>query len=312
MSNFGIIKEKLLDLANYKEVFTVKSKTTIFNESLLLALDDAVIIEKLRGILSDCTKPNIPKAQAHPDEQLESGHLETIATLKKEREALEEKNSALQVALEEDRHMLQTIQQELKREIQHLQMENNNLNGQLQGAVQQHTVAVATEKKNYTTLLTAYRQLEQVSNELQKRLTAIDQEQSAFNIYQNLPLEIRANLRGIFKRDTYENFVACCVQRDSIDALWLYIKGRIFNGELDHLDALRQIWIYAIDCYNGIFDSQMLALDSAAPGIRFDSEHHLRTPDSTASGVVECCLLPGCVICGNQKILQKAIVKVIP
>lgn len=141
-------------------------------------------------------------------------------------------------------------------------------------------------------------------------LKKLELEQQMFNNYKNLPPDIKTSLKGIFKAETYENFIACGCQRSNIDTLWEFIKNRTVNMELSHLTELNEIFVYFIELFNGVSSNPVLKIQDVAIGEAFDTAEHIRTKNGKSSGKIAEVYLAGYQNILNNKILNKAIVRV--
>ena len=130
-------------------------------------------------------------------------------------------------------------------------------------------------------------------------------------IFTNLDISIKNDLKGIFKNETYENFIACGCQKENINTLWEFIKSRISKDKYDQLDDLNKIFIYFIECYNSISNTPTLSIQTVEIGDIFDTSLHIRDQNSKSSGKITNIYLFGYQNAINKKIMNKSIVRVI-
>lgn len=135
--------------------------------------------------------------------------------------------------------------------------------------------------------------------------------QGAFLDFLVLPQGVRLALRGIFKQDTFDNFVACGSQRDNIEALWDFIKFRIMDCNLEALETLVKILYFCQDTFNGTAEQPLLLRDEIAAGDPFDVTRHIRTPDGKVSGTVGEVMLLGYTNASTRGVIRKTIVRVV-
>lgn len=163
----------------------------------------------------------------------------------------------------------QTCKQTYESEIAQLQSKNKNLEG-----------SFLTLEGECSTLKGALFSARAV-------ISGYEKEQEMFRIYQDLSPSVKEGLCRVFHQGTFENFVACCAQKDTAEALWLFTKTRIFFNELTDLEQLDLIFRYSIQCHNSTSETPILHLVEGDTGSRFDNEFHLGTPDSKKAGTVD-------------------------
>lgn len=131
-----------------------------------------------------------------------------------------------------------------------------------------------------------------------------------FNKLNALPEEIKKVLSGIFKKEEYENFLACGCQRENIDALWETIMFRVMASNYDSIQTLVELLLYFINLYNDISDRPALKIQDIKIDDEFDSSIHIRNPESKTSGKITEIILPGYVVVATDNVVKKSIVKV--
>lgn len=196
---------------------------------------------------------------------------------------------------------------------------------------QQAQEEIQSKQREISRLQVAYKDLERVSTDLQRDITSLnldksvlqgdlrnaqtlvkkyEEEQKSFLLYKNLSPSLKSSLKNVFHQETFENFVACCAQKETMESLWLFTKTRIFNGEMESVEALREIFRFSVLCHNGTSEIPVIHLIEGTMGTEFDSEYHLGTPDSSRAGQIEKSLFDGYAVGKDQKTKQKAVVMV--
>lgn len=235
------------------------------------------------------------KSQLEAHRQQESAvYNETISKHKKDADHLiqlqhQQHNQDISTLKQQAQGEIQTKQQEISRledKNRNLQQENTGLRSEISGLQNDLRTAQALVQK-------------------------YEQEQKSFLLYKNLSPSLKTSLKNVFHQETFENFVACCAQKDTIESLWLFTKTQIFNGEMESVDALEEIFRFSVACHNGTSESPVIHLIEGATGTSFDNEIHLGTPDSSRAGQIEKSLFAGYAVGRDKKVKQKAIVVVV-
>ena len=135
-----------------------------------------------------------------------------------------------------------------------------------------------------------------------------------FYQYQNMTEQSKGALQGIFKGESFEEFLACGVQPANIDALWEFARNVALNETLndnrDDLEILGELILYFVHLYNGTNDSPVLSFLSPKVGEAFDTDQHIRTRDSRPAGVISEILLDGLANAYTGEVIKKAVVKI--
>lgn len=145
---------------------------------------------------------------------------------------------------------------------------------------------------------------------LSEQLDAFQSKQHCFQQYEALSPQLKENLSSVYLEDTYENFIACSAQKETVDALWMLGKTLIFQGDLSQIETIEELFQFAIHCHNSTSKTQIFHLVDGIEGGEFDTDCHISTPDSKKAGEIQRCLLPGYALGKDKKIKQKAIVVV--
>lgn len=154
---------------------------------------------------------------------------------------------------------------------------------------------------------------EDIKNEKQNVLNELEQIKSCqymFDIYKSLENSTKEDLKGVFKQETFENFISCGCQKSNIDTIWEFTKNLIINNKFNELEKLNDILDYFINKYNDISSKPTLAIQDVKIGMEFDTSLHIKTQDSKPSGKISEIYLIGYFNTINQKIINKTIVRV--
>ena len=131
-----------------------------------------------------------------------------------------------------------------------------------------------------------------------------------FYQYQKLTDSSKEALQGIFKGESFEEFLACGVQPANIDALWEFSRNEALNENETDLEILGELIVYFVHLYNGTNDSPVLNFLSPNVGEAFDIDQHIRTRDSKPAGVISEILLTGLTNAYTGDVIKKAVVKI--
>lgn len=141
-------------------------------------------------------------------------------------------------------------------------------------------------------------------------ISKFEKEQENFRLYQGFPDTIKVELKNVFRENTFENFIACCSQKETIESLWTFTKTRIFNDNLEYLKELSSIFAFSVHCHNSTWETPVIHLVEGKEGDRFNTLSHIGTPNSNKAGTVEEVLFSGYAVGKDMKVKQKAIVVV--
>jgi hypothetical protein len=131
-----------------------------------------------------------------------------------------------------------------------------------------------------------------------------------FYQYQGLSEQSREALSGVFKGDSFEEFLACGVQPANIDTLWEFARNQALEGRLDDLPVLGQIIAYFVELYNGTNESPILAFQQVSVGDSFDVDLHIRTQSSKAAGAISSIILTGLTNAFTGEVIKKTVVEI--
>lgn len=180
------------------------------------------------------------------------------------------------------------------------------------------TVQFQKETEELQAKLTALehtlRQTEENRNEYKKKyfqFKGIFQKQThIFYQYQKLSTQSYEALSGIYKGNSFEEFLACGVQPGNIDALWEFARNEALKNNYDDVTILEQMIIYFVNLYNGTNESPILAFQQVCPGDAFDPDCHIRTQESKAAGAISNVILTGLTNAFTGEVIKKAVVEI--
>ena len=149
---------------------------------------------------------------------------------------------------------------------------------------------------------------ERLKEELERYRNICDKELDIYQMYQNLPDNTKASLKGIFKDDSFKGFIACGVQEKSIVNFWEYLKNEIIEGRNSDIDNL-------IEIFNFLFDRFLLAYpiykrEQVEIGEEFDTQRFINADSTTPSGRIKEVILFGWINEKTGKIIKKSIVRI--
>lgn len=142
------------------------------------------------------------------------------------------------------------------------------------------------------------------------KLTAIQEEFAIFYRFQSLSPRTREELQEYFKGDTLTSFLACGVQRECFENLWMFVKQRIMDGNTEELEILTELVYYFLDLFNSTYNSPVFELQTVNQNESFDALKHTRTADGSVSGRIETVLLRGYSNVNTGRRIRSSIVKV--
>lgn len=276
---------------------------------LLDELDNPDVVAKIKTIINE-TASNSPISKelaeltAPVNKELEIQN----QNLREQNRAISEQNRAIS----EQSRTISDENRSLVEQNRSLNERNHSLTEQLDTALMEVTklkkiaINLKKEKNEYMnkngSLLDEHKK---IASKVQK----FEYDQNMFRLFTSLNQEVKSSLRGIFKVDTYENFIACGAQRSNIDSLWDFAKNRVQKQQFDEIETLNQILLYFIDIFNQTSNSPTIKIQEVAIGTNFDTEAHIKSSDSVKpAGTINKIYLIGYQNYSNDKILNKAIV----
>ena len=156
------------------------------------------------------------------------------------------------------------------------------------------------------------KQLEKSKNEINNLLINEKEKykniSNIYRIYKNLTYETKEEIKGIFKKESVENFLFCGAQFENLQMLWDYIKNKIIENKSTDVDNLKLIFDYFFDQYNKIHDEEIYSRLYVNKNDEFDTDIHTRSSESKASGYVKEILLVGYKNKYTNNIERKSVV----
>lgn len=131
-----------------------------------------------------------------------------------------------------------------------------------------------------------------------------------FYQYQHLSAQSKEALSGVFRGDSFEEFLACGVQPGNIDTLWEFSRNQALEENLKDVEILEQIIAYFVRLYNGTNESPILAFQKVNVGDSFDADLHIRTQKSKAAGTITKILITGLTNAYTGEVIKKTVVEV--
>lgn len=163
--------------------------------------------------------------------------------------------------------------------------------------------------------------MQKQSNDLKMKLKRTEKQLSGFvnvfgrfysmlEVYDNLSENHKNALKGIFKEDTPDSWIAAGVQPDNIDSLWEYTRMQIMNRKYKELEGLGSLVYYFLDLYNSTRSTPIFTLQEVSAGDMFDVDSHIRTSDSKAAGRISQVYLYGYVNVNTDTVIKRSVVMV--
>lgn len=128
--------------------------------------------------------------------------------------------------------------------------------------------------------------------------------------YQALSPQNKDCLKGIFKSERPEVFIAAGAQLENIAALWEYVKMQIMSRKYENIKEMSRLVYYFIRLYNQTRETPVLKLQDVTEGDLFDAGNHIRTSDSKASGKIQKIYLYGYEYSATNAIVKRSVVMV--
>lgn len=152
------------------------------------------------------------------------------------------------------------------------------------------------------------KQRDEYKNGYSKFIKVFRKQTKYFYEYQRLSEKSKEALSGIFRQDSFENFLACGVQPDNIDALWEFTKNEAMQNNIDDVNILNEIIGYFVRLYNDTNETPVLELQQVNEGDMFDIDMHIRTPESKTAGNIQQVILGGLTNAYTGAVIKKAVV----
>lgn len=131
-----------------------------------------------------------------------------------------------------------------------------------------------------------------------------------YDMFNSLPSETIKVLRGIFKKECLESFIACGVQQSNLNSLWEYMKSEVMSNRFEHIQKLSEIHGYFFELLNQTDDEPRYRWQNVNVGECFDVEKYTRAKDGKAAGNISQIYLIGYESVITGKVIKKSIVKI--
>ena len=172
-------------------------------------------------------------------------------------------------------------------------------------------------KSSETTILTLKAEHDKLQAEYDLLKKANDEEQKirqpyseAFRLFQELPPEMRENMRGILRGENVNQFIFVGMQEENIGRLWDFCANEA-KRKSEHTEKLSKIfWFLFEKCQQQLHDSPTYEKATIAVGDKFDEDLSTRDGDSAPLGKISKIWLYGYNRCIGNKVVKKSIVHV--
>lgn len=250
-------------------------------DELLKLLDDKEIQDAIKKIVS--------KNSINNSHELDEAN--------KEIEVLEKLVAKLKSCLRKEEVKSNTLNQELKTKQEELSELNNTIKN-----------AKTKLNKIETELSKANAKNNQLVDEVEDYKKQFDVELNMFKLYNNLSKETKTSLKGIFKDDSFEGFIACGLQEKNIHSLWDYIKSELIEDSNEDNENLVKIFNFFFVKYEmayPIYKVQNIKKDED-----FNTDLHIKDSQSSVSGKIKEVLLKGWVNTKMNNVVRKSVVNI--
>lgn len=133
---------------------------------------------------------------------------------------------------------------------------------------------------------------------------------NAYQLYLQVSPAGRNAIKGIFKEDNPDVWIAAGTQPENISALWEYTRMQIMERRYQDVDKLAELIYYFIDLYNKTKNDPIYILQPVSKGDEFDVEYHIRTSNSRAVGKIKEIILYGYENAKTKAILKKSVIEI--
>lgn len=130
-----------------------------------------------------------------------------------------------------------------------------------------------------------------------------------YNLYQNLNLNTKDSLRGIFKIDSFVGFLTCGVQQNNIESFWDYIQNELRENINNELKSLITIFDFLFDKFSLIY--QYYRRQEIEENQNFDTEYHIKHNSSqNQSGKILEVLFYGYQNTNTNQVIKQSVVRI--
>ncbi len=130
----------------------------------------------------------------------------------------------------------------------------------------------------------------------------------AYSIYTGLSDNTKDSLKGIFRDNSLEGFIACGIQEKNISSLWDYIKDEIREEKNSDIKNLKEMFYFLFEKYRLAFP--IFELQEISIGDNFVDDNHIRHSSSKeVNGAISEVVFRGWVNNKTNKAVKKSVVK---
>ncbi len=129
-----------------------------------------------------------------------------------------------------------------------------------------------------------------------------------YELYKNLSTQTKTSIKGIFKDESLNGFLACGMQERNIDSLWEYIKNEIIEDNNPDIKSLVAIFDFFFERFSLAFP--LYQKQPIETGKEFDTQQLINADSTTPNGTVKEVLLYGWINTKTDKIIKKSIVRI--
>lgn len=137
---------------------------------------------------------------------------------------------------------------------------------------------------------------------------AFEKDLKAYSIYTELSDNTKDSLKGIFRDNSLEGFIACGIQEKNISSLWDYIKDEIREEKNSDIKNLKEMFYFLFEKYRLAFP--IFELQEVFIGDNFVDDNHIRHSSSKeVNGAISEVVFRGWVNNKTNKTVKKSVVK---
>lgn len=155
------------------------------------------------------------------------------------------------------------------------------------------------------------RQLFHVQQEAGKLTAVFTELLDMYRQVETLPEEQKKKLQSILGLQNPTCFLIYTSHRETMTALWEYMKGIMSHCREEEKEVLLHLLRYCVHNVNLLYKTPVYQLMDEEIGQNFDDMRHSRAAGSSNySGPVQEIILPGICNCRTQKVIYKSLVRV--
>ena len=211
---------------------------------------------------------------------------DAIITLQKEKADVEERYNNLVSETKEFEFKIKVSTKELEKKELELQAKNNQLT-ENQSTIQQ----LETEKNK---LIEKNTEIEDEYNSIKNKYSklGIDRLIDAYLLYSSINGEPKQYLKSIIPQDTFICFISIVLKWTNIALVWDYAKRNVFNGKMEEISELNNLFCMLVDIYNTTLPEPLFELINPEIGANYNPAEHAIKEIKT-KGTVDAVFLVG-------------------